>query len=265
MMEPTPPAASFSPLKAAATAGRRAPKNPASAAAPLSAGAAGPQSPAPPTSPPSKAVKFAEPPRTSKGGVPGDLDEEEAGGGVSGSGGGQSPPVKRVGFDVPASEGGSDEEEADAAANSLGTPVFSGISRRKQEQLQREQSERARKLSKYDEREVAQGLEEIPDLEEEGRGELLRAVAHAPRSHALRVQPIAELQREQALLPAGAGAAADIDLSLLTACLCPSEQVQGEGDDVWEPDQLLAALKSELAAGEDGGGAPQDKEELRQI
>jgi hypothetical protein len=38
----------------------------------------------------------------------------------------------------------------------------------------------------------------------------------------------------------------------------PSFQVQEEGDDVWEPDQLLAALKSELL---EGGSIARDGEQ----
>lgn len=131
-------------------------------------------------------------------------------------------------------------------------------------------------------------------------------IARAPRGHHPRVQPVAELQRDQAWVPEGAEEGG-IDLSLLTACLCPSDlvrrlappaarshasgtplacgsracwgqrkppagastspphtaarahaaarvaltQVEAEGDEVWEPDQLLAALKSELYASED--------------
>jgi hypothetical protein len=40
------------------------------------------------------------------------------------------------------------------------------------------------------------------------------------------VQRISELQRDKAWVPAGTPESADIDLSLLTACLCPSEQVR---------------------------------------
>lgn len=79
----------------------------------------------------------------------------------------------------------------------------------------------------------------------------------------MRVQAVSELQRDQAWVPAGGGG---VDLSLLAACLCPSEQVQEEPDEVWEPDQLLAALKSELlgdcgaaaAAGDWGPAADED-------
>lgn len=44
---------------------------------------------------------------------------------------------------------------------------------------------------------------------------------------------------------------------LLAPSAAPPAQVLDEGDDVWEPDQLLAVLKSELAAGEDNGGTQQ--------
>jgi len=103
-------------------------------------------------------------------------------------------------------------------------------------------------------------IDDIPDLDEEGREDLTRIVAQAPRVPHARVQPISELQRDQAWVPAGAGGgggggSTDTDLSLLTACLCPSEQVQDEVDEVWEPDQLLAALKYELMMGLTGDDA----------
>jgi len=59
-----------------------------------------------------------------------------------------------VGFDLPAEEGGSASEVVAAE----GAAVFTGVSRRKQEQLQREQTETAKQRSKYDEREVDKGV-----------------------------------------------------------------------------------------------------------
>ena len=53
-----------------------------------------------------------------------------------------------------------------------------------------------------------------------------RQVAQAPRLHHASLRPMAELQRDQALLPAGEAASGGVDLSLLTACLCPSDQAR---------------------------------------
>lgn len=49
-------------------------------------------------------------------------------------------------------------------------------------------------------------------------------VARAPRHAAPRAHAVAEAARDQAWVPAGAGEG--LDLSLLTACLCPSELVR---------------------------------------
>lgn len=52
-------------------------------------------------------------------------------------------------------------------------------------------------------------------------------VAQAPKSHAPRVQAMSELEQDQGWLPVKSESE-DIDLSLLTVCLLPSEQVGGQ-------------------------------------
>ncbi|KAF8058851.1 IFT43 [Scenedesmus sp. PABB004] len=170
-----------------------------------------------------------------------------------------APPAKRVGFDL-----------AVAAAGAAGDPDggalrFTGVSRRKQEQLQREEQVEARQRCKYDDKAV-EGVGNIPELEEEGREDVMRAVARAPRGGGPRVQAVAELEADRGWLPSRRATDDDIDLSLLTARLLPSEQV-AEPPEVWDHDLLLSALKAELqlAAGGAGAAAPADGDELRQI
>ena len=49
----------------------------------------------------------------------------------------------------------------------------------------------------------------------------------------------------------GGGAGADVDLSLLTALLCPSDHVALEGDAPWDADALLVEVASEMNAEEE--------------
>eukprot|EP00878_Enallax_costatus_P027315 GHUV01029388.1.p1 GENE.GHUV01029388.1~~GHUV01029388.1.p1 ORF type:complete len:188 (+),score=55.33 GHUV01029388.1:781-1344(+) len=116
--------------------------------------------------------------------------------------------------------------------------------------------------NKYDERAV-EGVMDIPELEEEGKEDITRVVAQAPKGHAPRVQAMSELEQDQGWLPTKAESE-DIDLSLLTVCLLPSDQVI-EPPDVWDYDLLFSQLKAELQ-NEVGSAEPRDgAEDLRQI
>lgn len=69
-------------------------------------------------------------------------------------------------------------------------------------------------------------------------------VAEAPKVRSNKVQDIAELEDDEMFrLPASEDR--DIDLSLLTAVLCSSEQVY-EIDEVWDQDTLFTQVASEL-------------------
>eukprot|EP00878_Enallax_costatus_P043411 GHUV01051383.1.p3 GENE.GHUV01051383.1~~GHUV01051383.1.p3 ORF type:complete len:106 (+),score=28.82 GHUV01051383.1:916-1233(+) len=104
---------------------------------------------------------------------------------------------------------------------------------------------------------------DIPELEEEGKEDITRVVAQAPKGHAPRVQAMSELEQDQGWLPTKAESE-DIDLSLLTVCLLPSDQVI-EPPDVWDYDLLFSQLKAELQ-NEVGSAEPRDgAEDLRQI
>jgi len=50
-------------------------------------------------------------------------------------------------------------------------------------------------------------------------------VAQAPKATTPHVQPISELEVDQAWVPAQTARSTDINLSLLTSCLLPSAQV----------------------------------------
>lgn len=65
---------------------------------------------------------------------------------------------------------------------------------------------------------------EIPDLE--GPEDMSRQVAAAPAVRSVSVMDIAELESEDLFrLPVGSKDH-DVDLSLLTACLCPADEVR---------------------------------------
>jgi len=141
---------------------------------------------------------------------------------------------------------------------------FTGLSRRKQEQQVAVEEEKQRARSKYDERLQAAEIMDIPELEEEGKEDLTRVVAEAPKVRSNKVQGIDELNEDtQFNLPNTDDR--DIDLSMLTTVLCSSEQVY-EPDEVWEPDMLFTQVASELTIEKekaegpapDAGEAPPD-------
>ena len=69
-------------------------------------------------------------------------------------------------------------------------------------------------------------------------------MAEAPKVRSNKVQDIAELEDDEMFrLPVSEDR--DIDLSLLTAILCSSEQVY-EIDEVWDQDTLFTQVASEL-------------------
>lgn len=163
-----------------------------------------------------------------------------------------APPVKRVGFSLDLGPG-------DAARQQN----FTGVSRRKQEQLQREQQAEAKQRNKYDEK-LVDALVDVPELEEEGKEDITRIVAQAPKSSAPQFQRISELEFDQAWAPNQAARSTVINLSLLTSCLLPSAQVV-EPPEVWDYSLLFSQLKAELqneaaapADSSTNGANPQD-------
>ncbi|KAG2437643.1 hypothetical protein HYH02_011282 [Chlamydomonas schloesseri] len=143
---------------------------------------------------------------------------------------------------------------------------FVGVSRRKQEQLARGDDEVSRKNLKYETLTAGvDGIMEIPELEEEGREDLSNIVAEAPKVRTNKVQGMDELEEDMHYkLPAMDDR--DIDLSLLTAVLCSSEQV-AEAEEPWDPDIVLtevaSAINAEREKAEGGGEAPDDMGGLR--
>jgi hypothetical protein len=97
-------------------------------------------------------------------------------------------------------------------------------------------------------------ITEIPDVEEEPReADLSSVVAEAPNVRAQRVQGLQELQEQiQFQLPSALGDG--IDLSLLQSALSPPENVSGEGDVLWEFEQLFADVSSEMMAEMEAAG-----------
>lgn len=133
---------------------------------------------------------------------------------------------------------------------------FTGLSRRKQEQVQTEREEaEMRTKSKYDQREVAETLLDIPELEEQGKEDLTRVVAAAPKVRGNKVQELAELDEELHFkLPKNEDR--EIDLSLLTSVLCSLEQVTEE-EVPWTTDQLFTDVASELHSEQERGQTEQ--------
>ncbi|KAJ9523267.1 hypothetical protein QJQ45_024052 [Haematococcus lacustris] len=153
------------------------------------------------------------------------------------------PGTRQLGF-----QGGFDtDDSAPAQPSSVsvsGDKKYVGVSRRKQEQELQEKEQAARVKSKYDERAIVADIMDIPELEEEGKEDLTRVVAEAPRVRTNKVQGIEELEEEGHFnLPGNTDR--DVDLTMLTSVLCSSEQVH-EPDEVWDPDMLLAGVASEL-------------------
>lgn len=141
---------------------------------------------------------------------------------------------------------------------------FVGVSRRKQEQIARGDDDVSRKNLKYEEKLTAgaDGIMDIPELEEEGREDLSNVVAEAPKVRVQKVQGMDQLEEDMHFkLPSTDDR--DIDLSLLTAVLCSSEQVN-EPEDVWDPDIILtevgSALYSEKEKAEEADKQEQDKD-----
>ncbi|KXZ49353.1 hypothetical protein GPECTOR_22g947 [Gonium pectorale] len=154
-----------------------------------------------------------------------------------------SPPPSRsrtgdVNLPVAKSTGGDDDENR---------KKFGGVSRRKAEQLTRGDDEVSRKNLKYESLTAGvDGIMEIPELEEEGREDLSTVVAEAPKVRINKVQGMDELEEDMHFkLPAMDDR--DIDLSLLTAVLCSSEQVQ-EAEETWDPDIILTEVASAINA-----------------
>mmetsp|Transcript_23285 Transcript_23285/g.41325 ORF Transcript_23285/g.41325 Transcript_23285/m.41325 type:complete len:327 (-) Transcript_23285:394-1374(-) len=120
---------------------------------------------------------------------------------------------------------------------------FSGVSRRKQEQIAKS-DETVRRNKKYDE--ATENVLDIPELEDEGKEDISNVVAEAPKVCSNKVQGMEELEEETTFRLPTTGDR-DMDLSLLTAVLCLAEQVR-EGDEIWDPELLLGEVASELNA-----------------
>eukprot|EP01138_Halocafeteria_seosinensis_P004640 gb/GECG01004746.1/.p1 GENE.gb/GECG01004746.1/~~gb/GECG01004746.1/.p1 ORF type:complete len:273 (+),score=63.79 gb/GECG01004746.1/:1-819(+) len=102
----------------------------------------------------------------------------------------------------------------------------------------------------FDEEEDVDVIQEIPDLDEEKQQDLTTQVAHAPRNVSKKVQSLEELEEEpQARLRSGVahgtGGRTEVDLSLLSSTLAPSDAVQEE-DEYWDLDHLLQQMAQEL-------------------
>lgn len=99
----------------------------------------------------------------------------------------------------------------------------------------------------------------VQEIEEEGRQDMTAVVAEPPRVLSSLVQHpnFTELQNHLKLvLPDNDDRG--IDLSLLTACLCPFEAVQ-EGEEEWTPDQLFTDVASEIHADMEKAEAKQQR------
>lgn len=146
------------------------------------------------------------------------------------------PPASKSGWGV-SDEGSSEPPQA-----------FSGVSRRKAQQQQMQDTssgiDGGPSRRKHDEPDEIDGILEIPELDADNDEDITRQVAAPPKLRSNRVQTIKELDHDiQFTLPTNNDK--EIDLSLLTACLCSAEQV-AEPQVLWEMDSLLAEVASEI-------------------
>ncbi|KAK3244212.1 hypothetical protein CYMTET_27497 [Cymbomonas tetramitiformis] len=145
------------------------------------------------------------------------------------------PPASKSGWGV-SDEGSGEPPQA-----------FSGVSRRKAQQQQQDTSsgiDGGPSRRKHDEPDEIDGILEIPELDADNDEDITRQVAAPPKLRSNRVQTIKELDHDiQFTLPTNNDK--EIDLSLLTACLCSAEQV-AEPQGLWEMDSLLAEVASEI-------------------
>ncbi|DBA83728.1 hypothetical protein WJX77_007328 [Trebouxia sp. C0004] len=159
-------------------------------------------------------------------------------------------PRRRAGWGDAAAEGllrfGSQATEQapsiDTTAADSDNLQLSGISRRKAAHVSATQEER-----QPDSAEPSQQIEEvdtfmdIPDLEVEE--DLSRQVAAAPAARRVSVMDIAELESEDLFRLPVVGKDHEVDLSLLTACLCPAVEVAEELVP-WDFEMLLTEVAS---------------------
>ncbi|QDZ21634.1 hypothetical protein HOP50_06g41610 [Chloropicon primus] len=127
---------------------------------------------------------------------------------------------------------------------------FAGVSRRKsisydQDEYKKasaEEQRRERNRKKFEETELVDDILEIPELGDDGEGDITTQVAAPPkefRQH--RMQTISQLDRDvQYHLPT-----TNIDLSMLTMTLSPANKVE-EDDVLWTGESLLQDLASSM-------------------
>mmetsp|Transcript_9488 Transcript_9488/g.27124 ORF Transcript_9488/g.27124 Transcript_9488/m.27124 type:complete len:236 (-) Transcript_9488:263-970(-) len=164
-------------------------------------------------------------------------------------------PQERAGNSVAAQESVPEGRNKGWGADSTPAVVendgqgFTGVSRRKaqqmQEEAQQDKTSGLRNRWKHDaDADNAETILEIPELDGDNQEDITFQVAEAPRARNNRMQTMAELDNDQQYnLPSNSDI--DIDLSLLTVVLCSSEQVE-EDDHIWEPDILFTDVASEL-------------------
>ena len=125
----------------------------------------------------------------------------------------------------------------------------SGISRRKQSQLDEEAREREREEGRSQQRHADRGVEmdilEIPELADEEEN-LQKQVAQAPRGQQNRVQCLEELDGEALEDPEHVDK--DLDLSVLKLSLLPPSAVHEEPVP-WSSAKLILELRAELEGG----------------
>mmetsp|Transcript_28408 Transcript_28408/g.34498 ORF Transcript_28408/g.34498 Transcript_28408/m.34498 type:complete len:230 (-) Transcript_28408:645-1334(-) len=148
------------------------------------------------------------------------------------------PPASKSGW-------GTSETTSDEPAQ-----PFTGVSRRKAASTTFGEEQKGPDRRKHEDEGEAdvltemQQVMEIPELDADVEEDITRQVAAPPRLRSNRVQTIKELDHDiQYSLPTYNDK--EVDLSLLTCVLCPSEQV-AEDDVMWEADTLLADVAMEI-------------------
>ncbi|DBA72047.1 TPA: hypothetical protein ACH3X2_010781 [Trebouxia sp. C0005] len=159
---------------------------------------------------------------------------------------GQDP--RRAGWGDAAADGllrpGS--QAMDTIAANRDNLQLSGISRRKAAQFSAKEEERQPESAEPSQQiEEADTFMDIPDLEAEE--DLSRRVAAAPAARSVSVMDIAELESEDLFRLPVLAKDHEVDLSLLTACLCPAVEVAEELVP-WDFELLLTEIASALNA-----------------
>ncbi|DBB02681.1 hypothetical protein WJX82_002733 [Trebouxia sp. C0006] len=155
-------------------------------------------------------------------------------------------PRRRAGWGDAANDGPlrPDSQATDTTAADGDNLQLSGMSRRKAAQVSaKEENRQPESAEPSQQMEEVDTFMDIPDLEAEE--DLSRQVAAAPAARSVSVMDIAELESEDLFRLPVVAKDHEVDLFLLTACLCPAAEVAEELVP-WDFEMLLTEVASTL-------------------